>query len=85
MQLFAAAEAPELYAGMTLITPFVGLVEEQQLHLDSLKPYAQVLNWVYPTYAFSDKKDFPSWMQHWRDDPNDLSNKINVNSVLQVD
>ena len=44
-----------------------------------------MLNIIYPSFTFKNKEKIPTWMKHWRDDPNDMSNLISVNSVLKVD
>ena len=61
IQLLIAAEAPELFAGMTLIAPFVALNKQKQELFDKLRPMAKVLNWIMPTYSFTFNDPCPTW------------------------
>ena len=57
LALFAAAERPDLFAGMTLLTPFIAMADKNQRKLDKLKPMAKVLSYFAPTYQLSMKND----------------------------
>ena len=85
LQLLMAAEAPQLIKGMTLITPFIGLAPKQQEEFDKLKTMMRIVNYVAPHYQFNMKKEEPTWLHHWRADPNDLGGKVNPNNVLKAD
>ena len=70
--MFAAAERPELFSGMTLVAPFVKMTAKNQATLDKLKPMASLLNHFAPTFKLdSGLAKPPSWLEHWRLDPRD--------------
>lgn len=83
LQIYAACEQPDLFAGMTLITPFISMAAKQQEQFDSLKPLAKLLGYCAPSYQLSTKEaNPPKWTEHWRQDPNAIIDKTCVQSVL---
>ena len=62
LQLLTAAEEPDLFQGMTLITPFIELAPQEREKLDKLKPMARIVNMFMPAYQIKMKKEEKSWL-----------------------
>lgn len=81
-----AAERPDLFAGMTLLTPFIQMAPKQKEALDSMKLVAKLLSYFAPTYQLNvsnrPNKDTPRWLEHWRADPMEQTGKACVKSIL---
>ena len=57
LQLLTAAEEPDLFQGMTLITPFIEVAPQVREKLDKLKPMARIVNMFMPAYQIKMKEE----------------------------
>ena len=81
LSIVMAAERPDLFAGMSLLTPFIQMAPKQKEAFDSMKPIAKLFGYFAPTYRLNVKSpdsDSKRWLEHWRADPMDQEGKACV-------
>ena len=71
ISLLTTATSPETFQGQSLICPFLGHCDLDRETLAKILPFAKLMNYVAPTYAFSLKDpdyEKKTWCKHFGDD-----------------
>lgn len=77
-------EEPKMFNGVSLLAPYFQLQKHRQDKIDSLLPFAKVMNYFAPTYKINVSRgiDAKKWISGFAEDPIYEGAYFRVNEIV---